>query len=599
METQREKSISRLQYFACFLLTFIYRFAYILGPAQMRVTYDDIGILCGPASLAGCNWLGTMHYIKYYGQSLSVLLTPIFLIGKGNPTLVWYLVEMTYLAIAAAGAVILLYIGKKFFKVGNSWIYVFFAVISTLAFEPNNDMSNEPALYLASILLVLFLLKMFNETKRSKIILLQILSLLAIMFGHLANSRGMVFWVVLPVVYLWILWKYKGKQMGYWYIWIPGLVLSYLASNEIRDWVILKLWNVNLAAGEAIINTSVEVSFDKIIEMLSCKSGIKVFLMSVFGGIYGGSIHSYGALLFMILVPIILLFTAKRQENESAIEIASLVGLGCFLVGLIGVSTSTLYGEGMWEDLQNNRVTIAFDALYYYRYYASFIAPGLFAAMCFIPKHVNERRKRMIICASAAVMLLFLTIFNYVYVFDFAKMYDECRQTAMYPYVLKSVEDVGHQFLICFIIMIVFLALYVLCVCTDRNWYMGIAIALLCILPIIFASNPSPYKALFNDHCDTGFNLVRYMERIPEAEDLGDTLYLAGESKTVINYQYALMEYKISEDIPQKEDIIVFANNNDSLLDDSYEWIQLDSNESVYVKGKYSEIVKQFLQHRN
>ena len=587
-----------IRYIVCFLLTFAYRFFYILGPKVMRVTYDDIGIMCGPASISGCDWSGTMQYIKYYGQSLSVFLTPIFLLFKGNPTAVWYLIEIFYLLVAAFGAMFLYYVGRKYFKIGDSWMYVFFASLSTIAFEPNNDMSNEPALFVASILVAFFLIKTANENSRLRIIIYQIFTLISMMFGYLANSRGMVFWAVIPVMYLWILWKYKGKQLGLWYVWIPGMVAALLGANKVRDWVILKLWNVNLAAGETIINTSVEVSVDKIIQMLSCKSGIKAFLMAVIGGVYGSAIHTYGIILVLLILTALLLFTNKRDKLSIEIEIAALVGVGCFLVGLIGVSTSTLYGEGMWEDIMNNRVSIAYDGLYYYRYYGSFIAPGLFAAMCWIPHCIETSKCRLLWGISGLALMVPIGIFNFRYVVEVAVKYDETREIAMYPYVLKSVYDIPKQFGVCLLIMLLMFLLFISSVWLKKGWLMGINITLLLVLPILFASDRRPYMALLNDHCDTGYYLVHYLENTDMADDLGDTLYLAGETKTLINYQYALMEYKISEDIPEKEDVIVWANNDSTLLDESagYKWIQLDNNESVYVKGdKYGVHIENFL----
>lgn len=599
MKTDSEKGIGRLQYIVCFFLTFAYRFAYILGPAQMRVTYDDIGIICGPATLAGCNWLGAMKYVRYYGQSFSVLLTPFFVLFKGNPTAIWYSIEIFYLLTASFGAVLLYYIGRKYFKVNNDWVYVFCAALATIAFVPNNDMSNEPALFISSILIMYLLILISNCNKVGKTVLFQILTILAMMFGYLANSRGLAFWAVIPVLWLWIFWKYKGKQLGYWYIWIPGLLGSLWGAYKIRDWVILRLWDIDIAAGEEIINADVPMSLSKIIDMLTCKSGIKAFLMTIFGGVYVSSIQTYGLFLFLIVLVAYFLFKKKRNQEEIGYEISGLVGIGCFLVGLFGVALSSMWGVAMWEDIQNEQVTIAYDSLYYYRYYASFLAPGLFAAGCYFSSYLKEIKVRRIVSVAVVLIFTVTAIFNFIYITEFATMYDECCEFGTISYVHKSVQSVSWQFVICLLIMVAFLIIFIMSLWHYSNKFIYVLMSLLIILPIAFASNPTPYKALFNDHCDTGFNLVRYMERIPEAEDLGDTLYLAGESKTVINYQYALMEYKISEDIPQKEDIIVFANNNDSLLDDSYEWIQLDSNESVYVKGKYSEIVKQFLQHRN
>lgn len=596
MKTDSEKGIGRLQYIVCFLLTFAYRFAYILGPAQMRVTYDDIGIICGPATLAGCNWLGSMKYVKYYGQSFSVLLTPIFVLFKGNPTMIWYAIEMVYLITASIGSVLIFHLGKKYLRINNDWIYVFAASISSLAFLPNNDMSNEPALFLSSVLIILFLTKISDETNKLRIVLMQVLVALAMMFGYLANSRALLFWAVLPILWLWALWKYKKNRLGYWFVWIPGLVLSYYVSEKIKDYVIETLWGIDLSAGASIANADASLDFEKIVHMLSCKGGIKAFFMTVFGGFYVSAIQTYGIILLMFVLVAFFLFKKKRNCEEFQTEISCIFCFGCFMAGLLGVALT--WGTGLWEALREDKIEYAFKGIYYYRYYGSFIAPGLFAAICYISEHLEKKGKKVLFFASITFMLC-VTVFNLIYVFPWAVQYDASKEEVMYPYVFESISSDKLMLTSCFAIMAVCFALTILSLYKNQSRYMGVVMSLLIILPIIFASNPSPYKALFNDHCDTGFNLVRYMERIPEAEDLGDTLYLAGESKTVINYQYALMEYKISEDIPQKEDIIVFANNNDSLLDDSYEWIQLDSNESVYVKGKYSEIVKQFLQHRN
>lgn len=562
---------------ACFVLTFLFRYAYILGSTQMRVASDDMGISCGVATLSGCDWSVVMKYVRYYGQAFSVLLTPFFSAFCENPSLIWYGFQMFYLATAAIGSCILLYIGEKYFDAPISPQTVVFAAISSLAFDPANDMSNEPGLFLSSVLLVWLLLAIKNENSKVKIIVYQILSLLVVMFGYLTNSRGMALWLAVPCVYVWFLLKHK-KQIGYWYVWLSGIPVSYILSQRIQEALILRLWNVDLANGETMINMSTGVVFSDIIEMLSARSGIKAFLMSVISEIYAGAIHTYGIFIVIILVLVFMIFAKKSSDYQSNMEVAIMATMVCCFLGMAGMSTSSYYGGvAFWRDLNEGIVSISYNALFYYRYFGSFIAPAIFATLVYLAKE-NRIRKRLLIIGGLFFGLVVL--FTFKYTISVAKLSGECIQNATVPYLNKYTDKINVRILLSLLLVaIFFVAIYI--VVLKKRWMIPVLSLMLILIPFIFTPQKEPYKALLNDHCDTGYYLVNYL--IETGEDIDD-ICVVGETKTKLNYQYALMKHHVVEEDQVDCFKLVFANNDSELLNDDFEWIQLDNNESVYVK---------------
>lgn len=593
-----------IKYVVVFIVSLIVNMLVISGNRECRLTYDDIGILATAAKVAGYKWDSIVKYTSYYGPAYSALLAPILKLSI-SPEKVWTIIVYINLLLVSFGNVILYHIGRKYMCVNEDWIYTIFAIFSSVAFEATPDMGNEQCIYLVTILVVWLILAIEGSESVYKKVILQLLTLLVLGFSYLCHSRCIVLALMLIVTILWF-WIFRKTKIGFVSVWTVGILGEYLLSKKVRNFVVDEIWNVSVSSGDTINNLDVSFSSTNT-QIFTNINYFKAFIATLFGNYLKGNIETFGILFVITAVLFILIF--RRKIGVDAIELTTIFSLGCAIAGIVGIAV--IWGSGAAEGIINNTDVYAFKGVYYYRYFAAFLAPGVFAGLIYVYQNVfchsqsDENVSIKIPCISFVLFVITMVVWYFVTnpVIMNSEMASRLELNVFHD------SDRGwinyHSLKLSFLLMVAFLVFYMFCSLRRniRMYKILLMIGMIGVLLVPIACNKSikPYSGVINSHCDIGYDLINDLHN---AGLVDRTIYMVGENKSKLSYQFNNMRYEIVEDIPladEVENLIVFANNDSELLssNDGFEWIQLDNNESVYVKGDLlKDFVNEFLKKR-
>ena len=303
---------------------------------------DEFGTIAGASYFAGLNWSDVVSHVSYYGFGYSMFMAPVFWITD-NPVIIFQVMIAFNTICLAVSGIIAYNILKGIFKVENDIYAAFTAFASAMYFGSvlnANAVYNESMLVLIGWIMVYILLKMQvkRDEDKSTFGLTVILSLIMV-YSLLVHTRALYLWgaaVIFMLTYLIIKRKLLANPAVLGVICAAGYVISKFVIEKVQT----SLWLVG--EDKSGLNNSVESlgSYFGNIQNLFTVNGLKGFIYTIFGQIYGMITISGG--LFAIFIAIILFVICKilyRLVKRESIHLnEKLLTLGMFIVSFLGAA---------------------------------------------------------------------------------------------------------------------------------------------------------------------------------------------------------------------------------------------------------------------
>ncbi len=303
---------------------------------------DEFGTIAGASYFAGLDWSDVVSHVSYYGFGYSMFMAPIFWITD-NPVIIFqFMIAFNTICLGISG-IIAYNIIKGIFKIDNEVYAALTAFASAMYFGSvlnANAVYNESMLVLVGWIMVYILLIMQERRDANKsTFLLTIVLSIVMVYSLLVHTRALYLWgaaVIFMLTYLII----KRKLLANPIVMGAICVAGYFASKFIIEKVQTVLWLVG--EDKSGLNNSVESlgGYFSNIHYLFTIHGLKGFLYTIFGQIYGmitisGGLYAFFIAIILFVICKILYRFVKRETihlNEK------LLTLGMFILSFLGAA---------------------------------------------------------------------------------------------------------------------------------------------------------------------------------------------------------------------------------------------------------------------
>ena len=543
----------------------------------MRVALDDIGMLSGAAYFAGYDWSEVVSTTKYYGVGWYALFAPV-LRFVDSPTTIWLILIIANLIIVAVAAVFSQYIGIKYLEMPDNMITSLIAVVSTLTVIPGTSMSQEGALYFLTWIIAYLLIKSMQEKESERTRCLFIFfTVLFCIYAYLIHTRAVVFLLAIPIALIMVQLVQKKINKKWFLYYAVFAIIIYLFGDYLKVQIIDIIWGNNTS----IMNAELPIS-SSLSQIFSLR-GIRVVIDCVIGNLFTSSMKLYGIPCIVIALMLVYFFNIfeKGEVNFSANSGILLFFSGiCFLIGVAGVAI--IWGQGTIINYWTNEVNLSYKGFSYFRYYATFFGPAVFAALAVCYREDGTRTQ---IRSWALGLQGFIIIYWLVIVLEKISKSEYTKNS--FNEFFKGSYFKGDALNCVFSIEV---TLLIFCVLLFSKKYGKLGIIGAIIFYAVILSSGSSEREIFtkpqlNVNADGGYYLIRQME--DDGIVFGD-IYSTNTRRSYF-LQYYLKEKPIRLGVPDKsaQDLVFspfYLRDEDELygLPDDYKCIKVDGNEYVW-----------------
>lgn len=300
---------------------------------------DEIGTIAGAAYFAGLDWTGIIPYVSYYGFGFSIFMAPLFMIFE-NPVLIFRCMLAMNAACIAGIGVVAYKILDDIYEIKDKKISTLIAFASALytgVLINSNCVYNECMVSLLGFVMLYLLLKMQKRKDEGKSnLILSIVLTLVMVYSLLVHTRSFYLWgaaLVFVGAYLIIKRKIIVNIIPFIVLGAPGYILVKKATKFVQD----DLWLANGNGGELANSIDNLGGYFSNITYVFSKDGLKGFILTVVGQIYGMITTSGGlyAILLGIFVCATIYIVIKLVKKEKVNIEVNMITTGLFVLSFM------------------------------------------------------------------------------------------------------------------------------------------------------------------------------------------------------------------------------------------------------------------------
>ncbi len=613
LTTIRKFGTEKAEYIISVLIFAVPRFFMIYTHAYpLRVTGDELFLFWLPAKLAGLDWSGCMENYRYYGWGFNILLTPLFLVID-NPVVLYKIVLSIVVLVQCLIPIICIYILRRYFSSVDCKKNILITVICSYSVSLYSTYMYNEHIYIVfawACIVVLLALLRNRESKKKQLILSAAFGLI-VTYAMTIHARAVT--LLIGFIGLYILWLilYR-KRYGY----LSLILAIYFIGNKINDEVVE--WNnalltntatvendmghavVQTVTKQTIANTKVNFRISKM--QFTNPEYLAGFIKTIMGNLNAWNVYTYGFSIIAFLIGGLLIYEkAKRrlQQKESDISMDCIIAVGifcfiCVLVTIMGLGTS--WGWGIAEAyVAKNNNSDALRGLAYVRYFNAYSPPVLLVILEFLCRRSNLYNKIFLPFFVLSVALNTFWIKSIVQPLLTTKPVG-LGAADIFAFVDFNTKEItlSNYYAATLVLLNIILLIWIFYVRQKPAYVLWI----ICVLTV--------YRYTYNVYWGDGVaqqvnyaasDASTYLIQELKAEGWDGVVYanrqsIIWESYQAFYYQLQFMNMKsnvvaINPDKITDEEIY-FALDKEpdkELIDKAYQYIKLDENESVYVKG--------------
>lgn len=303
---------------------------------------DEFGTIAGASFFAGLDWSNVVSHVSYYGFGYSMFMAPIFWLTDNPVVIFHFMIAFNSICLGLTG-IIAYNMAVDIFKIKDQKFAVLTAFASAMYFGNvlnANAVYNESMLVLIGWLMVYILLLMQERVDAGKkTYALTVLLSLIMVYSLLVHTRALYLWgaaAIFILTYLVVKRKLLCNPLIIGGICAVGYVLSKITIEKVQN----ALWLVG--EDKSGLNNSVESlgNYFANIKYLGTISGLKGFLYTIFGQIYGMITISGGLYAIFIAIALfvagLIIYNLVKKEKIELNE--KLLTLGMFVVSFLGAA---------------------------------------------------------------------------------------------------------------------------------------------------------------------------------------------------------------------------------------------------------------------
>lgn len=600
---------NKLCYLLLFLITFVLRVLISLSMPMIKTLMDETNTMAGAAYFAGLDWSAVTSEGSYYGYGFMLFFSFLFKLTD-NPFLIFHAMLIVFAILQSIPSFICFYLTKEYWHITDNKVNCLIAVICSYMTQTRAMyISNENILILISWFVCLLLCLLVNvDSKKRKIVILMVLMVL-LGYSLLIHTRAITYLMALLATVVLYRLVFKERLTSVGFILILG-TMSYIINKKLVVLYVNALWINNIGD---VKNTAITIPTVKNLITNGLNREHLAVYFSLFVGQLNTAIIFTGG--FAIIAVVVSLVTVRnviklnRQKTEDKLNMIVLIYFFiCIIITLCGYVWSwgevVMYLNSIKSVKSDN---YGYRAFSYIRYFAPYLGPVTMVVCVRIIKYHEELKKYLFsITVILAVIQLYWMKYVLPYILENSYTHTEFNIYSAWKkgdLLGNGIYYLGILGMSClFLISTLFYfknsplkAMILLCVVLMIQYYYNANY-------IDVESGKEIYKKI-----NGGYEIIRFLENkieIPEELYVTD---IDGSGKKNTNphciyfgYQVLLNRYKILPYEPEedREIALLFTNNilpYEELLIHGYEYVRLDENEYLLVKGKkiQDEIKKQ------
>lgn len=572
---------------------------------------DEFGTIAGASYFAGLDWSNVVKKVYYYGFGYSMFMAPIFWITDNPVVIFHFMIAFNSVCLGLTG-IIAYNIITDIFKIKDQKFATLTAFASAMYFGSvlnANAVYNESMLVLIGWLMVYILLKMqVRVDEGKKTYALTVLLSLIMVYSLLVHTRALYLWgatVIFVLTYLVIKRKLLCNPLIIGGICAVGYVISKITIKKVQS----ALW---LVGEDTPINNSVESlgNYFANIKYLGTVSGLKGFIYTIFGQIYGMITISGG--LFAIFIALVLFvagFIIYKLVKKEKIELnEKLLTLGMFVVSFLGAAL-LLTALGISDRTAETVLTGRGSKWYLYvRYWGMVGGLMIMVTLIYFYEKFNvetnaygmgKKARRLILSIATGGFVLVSTLF----VLKLAPKFfmAECSYSNVYlhyvPMAFLKKGDMMSQRAFLTMSIFALVSLVVLIVLFAKNKYIAATIA---VIALSLYNYGYATIVMDKDSSDRFYNeFVDITEEIKALDleenskihvSVDNTEVYNDKSAYIFDAQFWLNRYRIimgtaEEDFDIREPgVVITSRDIDVFLEAGYEVVYVKEDSEIYKK---------------
>lgn len=581
-----------------FFISFLIQICLNLTVPCMRSLPDEMGAVALAADFAGYNWNYVLtHPSMYYGSGTSPLLIPFFLFID-DPKILYQCLLGVGALLRSMPAYISIRIAQKYYGICGSKSLLLMLGILCVFFSPTRatNIDNEPMLILLCWGIVYSIVALQHSERRRRIgySILVALLLTVAQFSHTRALLYSISFIVLICIYKLFTKKMLVHMPGFCITYIIGILISTLIINILKNELFVN------RATETVANTPDQVASTVLnnIEIMFSGVGIQSIVDIFLSNIWITFVFGCGIVIFSLFD--LIVDTGKKIKLKMSMlsikitdiyfpQMFCIVG---FLISLAGLCVLWLpHGVAVHEEASNLS-----RGHFYLRYYGNFFGPCVLFFIIRLLKKSNWNEKKIIIIAIITVGIsalytvisyLGITTINYQYNIDWFYYFAPFSgMLNSWPNTIQTLSYFACATLVAVIILVV---VYFF----RKNINVIIAVLLCAFLwQYIYGVSrfDSPYANSENYYQSVNAIYELRKENKQLFENTEKIFYINSVYGPAYIVQFMIPDKEVITDldlIDLSEDNVIISNEMLSydLLNDDYEYVQLDENEILYVNG--------------
>lgn len=576
-----------------FLAAFLPRAICTSFMVPVKVLMDEVCTLNGAAHFAGLDWSHVVEKGAYYGFGFYGLLSFIFRLTD-NPFIICHFILLVLVILQSVTALICFHLLTEKFGIQDYlWGAITAVTCSYMVVSRAIAFVNEHPLILITWIAVWLILLLCESHDNKGKAIYTFLIVLLFSYSLLLHTRALTYWIAFAILVVTYGLAYRKCLVS-----IPVFAAAAVVAIPAGKWLIKNYQNDIWKTAKTVANTAINASTPAF-----SLDSIKGLTAIVLGEINTIGAYTGGISYIAIITCIYILFKClnRREKTEAGDDklFAIIIFCGaCVAITIVGMFPT--WGPGIIIGI-NKGITknyYSYKGLTYLRYFGPYLGPLLMVMLLFAGKCKSEMHK---IIFAAIVVIIPVQIYWMENIIPLIAKNSNTNPAFMLFALWHENKGFGSYIYYIGIMYMVFMPF-----AYQRLLYYKEELAsLLLVLAILFAqyiysvyAMDVPWAEKNIVQADSGYKWIKELENKIE---LPDEVYVKDNISTTWHksyyiYQFMLNRYVIMPQEPDEtiDEAILFENTEDnieSLQQRGFEYMQLDDNEYVFVKG--AELKKQ------
>lgn len=573
-----------------FTAAFIPRMICSFFMVPVKVLMDEICTLNGAAKFAGLDWSNVVDKGSYYGFGFYSLLTFIFKITD-NPYVIYHSILLILCLLQSLTGLICYHILTKHFKVKeHKWCILVAIACSYMVVSRAVAFVNEHPLILltwTAVWLLLLLCK-YQDNKKKKAFYTFLL-LLLFSYAQLLHTRSVTFLIsfllliaLYGIVYGRLLVS-APMFFGAGVFFIP--IVQYLIKKYQND-----IWNI----GTSVNNTEINIVVS---DNTFTKNGIKAIIDIIFGEINTIGVYTGGIAYVVIIVCLCILLKCIKDRKKEKLEnnclfIIFLFCCSCIAITIGGMAFS--WGAGVTKGLSQNITQdfYSYKAFTYLRYFGPYLGPLLMGILIFLNR--NSEKAAQMVSAAIIVMIPIQCYWIGNIIPLIAKNTTTNSAFMLFAGWNESKELGSYLYFAGIKAMIIILFVYRYMKCHQKELVSVLVVCIVLVAQYLYGVYAQDVAWAEKNivQADAGYAWIKGIENeiaLPGEIYVEDNISKS-HHKSYYIYQFMLNRYVVLPGEPEETvgEAVLFENtmeNMERLQNMGFQYVQLDENEYVFIKG--------------